>query len=95
MFPNAPANLLNFHINWQYADNPVHTGYEPIARISNDFMGDSLNPMGGQGWMYDFLHQVGFDTTGNFSTDIRAFNDYTRQQQIRMARRTTGRSRSS
>ena len=36
MFPNAPAGLLNFHINWQYADNPVHTGYEPIARISND-----------------------------------------------------------
>jgi len=25
------------------------------------------------------LHQVGFDQTGNFSTDIRAFNDYTRQ----------------
>src|SRR5436190_4678047 len=24
MFPNAPANLLNFHINWKYADNPVH-----------------------------------------------------------------------
>src|SRR5262245_24352135 len=80
MFPNAPSNLLNFKINWTYADNPVHTGYEPIARISNDFAGDSLSPSGGQGWIYDFLHQVGFDATGNFSTDIRAFNDYTRQQ---------------
>jgi hypothetical protein len=30
--------------------------------------------------MYSFLNQVGFNQTGNFSTDIRAYNDYTRQQ---------------
>lgn len=70
MFPSAPANLLNFHINWQYADNPVHTGYEPIDRISNDF----------QSWMYSFLDLVQFNATGNFSSDIRAYNDFTRQQ---------------
>jgi hypothetical protein len=80
MFPDAPANLLDFHINWTYADNPIHTGYEPIARISNDFAADSLSQGGGKGWIYDFLHQVGFDATGNFTSDMRAFNDYSRQQ---------------
>jgi hypothetical protein len=79
MFPSA-SNLLNFEINWTYADHPVHTGYEPIARISNDFSGDSLGPTGGKGWIYDFLHEAGFDSTGSFSSDIRAFNDFTRQQ---------------
>jgi hypothetical protein len=81
MFPNAPANILNFHVNYQYADNPVHTGYEPIDRSSNDFLvTDPSKPHGAGGWMYDFLYQTGFGTTGNFSTDIRAFNDFTRQQ---------------
>lgn len=80
VLPSASPDLLKFDYNWRYADNPVHTGYEPIARISNDFMGDSLNSLGGKGWIYDFLHQVGFDRTGDFSTDIRAFNDYSRQQ---------------
>src|SRR5262245_26091354 len=70
MFPSAPANLLNFHINYQYADSPVHTGYEPIDRVSNDFAS----------WIYDFLNQVHFNTTGDFSRDIRAYNDFTRQQ---------------
>src|SRR5262245_52325672 len=79
MFPNAPANLLNFQINWQYADNPVHTGYEPIARNSNYF-GDAQTVGAGHGWVYDFLHQVHFDASGDFSTDIRSFNDFTRQQ---------------
>src|SRR4029079_9248047 len=41
MFPKAPANSLNFEINWQYADNPVHTGYEPIARYADDLLQDS------------------------------------------------------
>jgi hypothetical protein len=76
MFPNAPGNLQNFHINWEYADNPVRTGYEPIARTSNEFVG--AQP--GTGWLYDFLDLVDFNTTGNFSSDIRAYNDYTRQQ---------------
>jgi hypothetical protein len=78
VFPSAPANLLNFHLNWQYADNPVQTGYEPIARISDDFFipGGTSQP---RGWIYDFLTETGFDFTGNFSSDIRSYNDYTRQ----------------
>jgi hypothetical protein len=70
MFPLVPPGLLDFQVNWQYADNPVRTGYEPIARPSNDF---AL-------WIYDFLNQVGFNQSGNFSTDIRAYNDFTRRQ---------------
>ena len=68
--PNVRDGLLNFDIDWTYADTPVNTGYEPISRISNDF---SL-------WTYDFLNKVGFNATGNFSSDIRAFNNFQRQQ---------------
>jgi hypothetical protein len=81
MFPLAPANILNFHVNYQYADAPVHTGYEPIDRVSDDFFRfDSSKPHNAGGWLYDFLYQVGFAATGDFSTDIRAYNDFTRQQ---------------
>ncbi|HEY2411114.1 MAG TPA: dockerin type I domain-containing protein [Pirellulaceae bacterium] len=155
MFPNAPADSLNFDINWQYADNPVDTGYEPIARYADDLLGDSTQnavrtssvsavanatqfsggntlssidgayigkeiqfnsgPLVGQrgqvvgyvgathtftfaagtftgapgvgnsfqfdqGWLYDFLDAAGFAKTGIYSTDMRSFNDYTRQQ---------------
>ena len=68
--PAVRDGLLNFTIDWTHADTPVNTGYEPIARISNDF---SL-------WIYDFLNKVGFNQTGNFSSDIRAFNNFQRQQ---------------
>ena len=68
--PDVRDGLLNFTFDWTHADNPVLTGYEPIARRSNDF---SL-------WMYDFLGKVGFDQTLNFSTDIRAYNNFRRQQ---------------
>ena len=66
--PAAGRDLLNFTIDWTHADTPVRTGYEPIARTSNDF---TL-------WMYDFLNQVGFNQTGNFSSDIRAYNNFKR-----------------
>ena len=46
MFPSAPANLLNFDINWKYAEAPVHTGYEPIAR---QFWPDVLRHAGKHG----------------------------------------------
>jgi hypothetical protein len=68
--PAAGRDLLDFTVNWTHANNPVHTGYEPIARTSNDF---TL-------WMYDFLNLVGFNQTGNFSTDIRAYNNFSRHQ---------------
>ncbi len=80
MFPNAPDNLLDFKLNTQYADDPVETGYEAIARTSNDLINDTTTTGPGQGWLYDFLDHVGFDTTGNYTADMRAFNNYTRQQ---------------
>ena len=57
--------LLKFEIDWTHADNPVHTGYEPITRTSQEF----------SNWVYDFLDSVGFAQTGNFLTDIRAYNN--------------------
>jgi hypothetical protein len=69
--PNVRDGLLNFSFDWTYADNPVRTGYEPIARKSNDF----------SQWIYDFLNVTGFTTNApNFSGDIRAFNNFQRQQ---------------
>lgn len=56
---------LNFEIDFTYADNPVITNYEPITRTSNDF----------QFWIYDFLDEVGYNTRGNYHSDIRAFNN--------------------
>ena len=44
---------------------PVHTGYEPITRTSQEF----------GNWVYDFLGSVGFTQTGNFLTDLRAYNN--------------------
>jgi hypothetical protein len=80
MFPQAPSDSLNFHINFKYAETPVHTGYEPIARTSDDLLGDSSVNGPGRGWLYDFLHAVGFDNAGSFSADMRAFNDATRKE---------------
>jgi hypothetical protein len=68
--PNVRDGLLNFNINWTYADTPVRTGYEPIARTSNDFVL----------WIYDFLNFVNFNQSGNYSSDLRAFNNFQRQQ---------------
>jgi len=62
-FPNSP-HRLNFEFDFTYADNPVLTDYEPISLTSDYF----------QYWIYDFLKQVGHNQTGNFSSDIRAFN---------------------
>ena len=55
---------LNFQIDFTYADTPVETSYEPITRSSND----------SQIWIYDFLSKVGYNTRGNFHSDIRAYN---------------------
>lgn len=68
--PGVREGLLDFEIDWTFADAPVQTGYEPIARTSNEFVL----------WMYDFLNVVGFNQTGNFSTDVRAYNNFKRQQ---------------
>ena len=57
--------LLKFTTDWTHANSPVHTGYEPIKRTSQEFAN----------WVYDFLGSVGFNQTGNFLTDLRAFNN--------------------
>ena len=62
-FPNSPHHL-QFHFDFTYADNPVLTDYEPIHLPSTSFAF----------WMYDFLNLVGYNQTGNFTDDIRAFN---------------------
>jgi len=70
----AMAADLNFHVDYTYADTPVQTGYEPINRISNDFyIASASGPP--NGWMYDFLKQVGYTQTGDFSSDLRAYNN--------------------
>lgn len=65
MMPSVRDGLLKFTIDWTHADNPVETGYEPIANTSQQF----------SNWVYDFLGSVGFAQTGNFLTDIRAYNN--------------------
>jgi hypothetical protein len=63
--PDVLDGLLTFTIDWTYADNPFHTGYEPISRPSTDF---SL-------WSQDFLSSVGFSQGTDFLTNLRAFNN--------------------
>lgn len=62
-FPNT-VHHLNFQFDFTYADNPVLTDYEPISLTSDYF----------QYWIYDFLNPLGYNQTGQFSSDIRAFN---------------------
>ena len=68
--PNVRDGLLDYSVDFTYADSPVPTGYEPIARPSNDF---AL-------WIYDFLNTTGLPISGNFSTDIRTFNNFQRER---------------
>lgn len=63
--PDGRHGLLKFTTDWTHADTPVNTGYEPIARTSQEFAN----------WVYDFLGSVGFTQTGNFLTDLRAYNN--------------------
>lgn len=56
---------LNFHVNYQYADNPVPTNYEPISRPATDF----------DKWVGDFLNFVGAERTGDIVKDIRLYNN--------------------
>ena len=47
--PNVRDGLLKFTTDFTHADAPVHTGYEPITRTSQEF----------GNWVYDFLGSVG------------------------------------
>ncbi|WP_146119199.1 dockerin type I domain-containing protein [Blastopirellula marina] len=56
---------LNFHVNYQYADNPVPTNYEAISRPATDF----------DKWVGDFLNYVSAERTGDIVKDIRLYNN--------------------
>lgn len=55
---------LNFRIDTTFADQPVRTGYEPIARPSDDFAF----------WIEDFFAQAGVAPGSSYSERIRLFN---------------------
>ncbi len=61
----AQVHSLNFIYDFQYANNPVATSYEPINRTSNEHAF----------WVADFLDEAGYLETGFMETDIRAFNN--------------------
>ncbi|MBC8871509.1 MAG: hypothetical protein H8E44_18960 [Planctomycetes bacterium] len=76
-YPDA-SHALEFQYDWTYAggefqnadpEDVVLTTYEPIANRSNDF----------ENWIYHFLGPVGYNATGDFGSDIRAFNHAQRQ----------------
>ncbi len=59
------VHTLDFVVDYQFANNPFPTSYEPVSRVSNDY---SL-------WVDEFLTGVGYNTPANLHTDIRSFND--------------------
>lgn len=71
----SDVHSLNFIVDWQYADQPVSTQYEPIDRRSQDYYL----------WGNEFLEQVGFRTqsanpSDQIHEDIRRFNHSQREQ---------------
>jgi hypothetical protein len=66
----TPVHYLDFRFDFEYAHNPVATGYEPISRPSYDY---SL-------WVEDFLDQAGYSTYQSLDVDIRSFNDAQRRE---------------
>lgn len=61
---HSNVHYLNFHVDYTYADNPVETSYEPIARGSQDFIL----------WIEEFYRDVGLPSMPGFSEEIREFN---------------------
>ncbi len=64
----TPVHSLNFTFDFQYADQPVDTDYEPIAGVSNNYVY----------WVEDFLAYAGFATPASQDVDILNFNDFQR-----------------
>lgn len=60
----SPNSYLKFHFDYTFADSPLSTSYEPIARPSDDY------PL----WVDEFLYEVGYLSNGQLSDDIRAYN---------------------
>lgn len=65
--PSYP-NLLNFNIDFTYADAPIATGYEPISHAVSD-----------RPYLVDYLTKVGAPQTGNSLADVRAYNHTLRE----------------
>ncbi len=65
----STVHSLNFVFDTSYADNPVPTSVEPIARTSNTYVT----------WVNEFLTYVEANTGETISTDIRHFNDGQRE----------------
>jgi hypothetical protein len=65
----SSVHSLNFVFDTSYADNPVPTTVEPIARTSNTYVT----------WVNEFLTYVQANSSETISTDIRNFNDSQRQ----------------
>jgi hypothetical protein len=59
------VHSVQFHTDYQYADNPVSTALEPIAERSNLYTT----------WVNDFLDEAGANTFDGISDDMRKFND--------------------
>lgn len=59
------VHSLNFLLDSTYADSPVPTGYEPIARPWDAY----------EYWVEDFLDYAGFSTVADLEADIRSFNN--------------------
>ncbi|MFW6171335.1 MAG: dockerin type I domain-containing protein [Planctomycetota bacterium] len=59
-----PVHSLNFIHDFQYAHNPIETGYEPINRKSSEY----------ELWVKDFLEETGHLDAWQVQTDIRSFN---------------------
>lgn len=55
---------LNFNFDYQYADQPVATSYEPISRRSQDFVL----------WTEEFFRAAGIPSSAGFTQEIREFN---------------------
>lgn len=60
----SDVHELEWVIDTTYVDNPVATSYEPINRVSNDYVR----------WVPEFLQAVGQTASSNLETNIRAFN---------------------
>lgn len=55
---------LDWVIDTTFIDTPVETSYEPITRVSNDYVK----------WVPEFLDDVGLSNASNLDAGIRAFN---------------------
>lgn len=62
----SSVHELNFVIDYQYADNPIPTAVEPIARAANE----SEIAV----WIGDFLDHVGAERSSRIDNDIRLYN---------------------